>query len=351
MRDDGQHSSTEIYRLRNVRHRYGTHPTLDIDSLDLPRGGIIGLIGPNGSGKSTLLKILAFLERPGAGEIHFDGIPINGRERECRKDATLLLQEPYLLRRSVYENISYGLRLRKLRTEKEIDGIVVDSLERVGLNSKDFMYRPWYRLSGGEMQRVALASRLALRTKTLLLDEPTANVDESSASRIKEAVQNARTEFGTTIIVATHDMVWLYEVADRIVGLYRGRLIGDGVENILRGAWHRDGRLMTLSLRGQRIKGYFDSPGPTVECAVLNPSDVFLSAREPEKNPVTPQNTLYGTIIQMSLERSTGKILAVVDCDGTFLRVRLSLDESRSLNLYPGVSFYLTFPYRSLRFL
>ena len=96
------------------------------------------------------------------------------------------------------------------------------------------------------MQRVALASRLALRTKTLLLDEPTANVDESSASRIKEAVQNARTEFGTTIIVATHDMVWLYEVADRIVGLYRGRLIGDGAENILRGAWHRDSQFMTL---------------------------------------------------------------------------------------------------------
>ena len=216
-----------IYSLRNVKHSYGAHPALWIEALDVLRGAVVEVKGPNGSGKSTLLKVLGFLE-PFSGELLFDGGTARGRERELKREATLLLQEPYLLRRSVYENIAYGLRLRNLPRE-EIGTRVADSLSRVGILPDRFAPRPWYRLSGGEAQRVALAARLALRPRVLLLDEPTASVDEASAALIREAVcQVARNE-GTTVIIATHDADWMQSVADsgmtaQTVMLRNGRL-------------------------------------------------------------------------------------------------------------------------------
>ena len=214
-----------IYSLRNVTHSYGTHSALSIEELDIRRGSVVELRGPNGSGKSTLLKILAFLE-PFAGELLFDGSAARGREKELRREATLLLQEPYLLRRSVYENVAYGLKLRKL-PRGEIDERVADSLGRVGLEPYSFARRPWFRLSGGEAQRVALAARFALRPRVLLLDEPTAGVDEASAALIRDAVCGSARDTGTTIVIATHDTDWLRDVpASRVVTLRNGRISG-----------------------------------------------------------------------------------------------------------------------------
>jgi tungstate transport system ATP-binding protein len=213
-----------IYSLRNVTHSYGVHPTLAIDALDIRRGAVVELKGPNGSGKSTLLKLLAFLE-PFVGELLFDGCEARGREIELRREATLLLQEPYLLRRSVYENVAYGLKLRKL-PRVEIDERVAGSLSRVGLEPDRFARRPWYRLSGGEAQRVALAARLALRPRVLLLDEPTSSVDETSAALIREAVCLSVRDTGTTVVIATHDPDWMQGVqATQVVTLRGGRVV------------------------------------------------------------------------------------------------------------------------------
>jgi len=217
-----------IYSLRNVSHSYGAHPTLNIEALDVRRGSIVELRGPNGSGKSTLLKVLAFLE-PFSGELLFDGNAVRGKEMELRQEATLLLQEPYLLRRSVYENVAYGLRLRKL-PRGEIASRVVNSLERVGLEPSRFARRPWYRLSGGEAQRVALAARLALHPRVLLLDEPTASVDEASAAMILEIMCRVTRDAGTTVIVATHDADWMsgvsaFGMATQVVALRNGRVV------------------------------------------------------------------------------------------------------------------------------
>ena len=215
-----------IYSLRNVTHSYGARPALSIEALDIRKGALVELRGPNGSGKSTLLKILAFLE-PFNGELLFDGNAAKGRERELRREATLLLQEPYLLRRSVYENVAYGLKLRKL-TRREIGERVTDSLNRVGLEPDQFARRQWFRLSGGEAQRVALAARLALRPRVLLLDEPTASVDDASAALIREAVCRSVRDAGTTVVVATHDTEWLNGIQPaRIVTLRNGRIQED----------------------------------------------------------------------------------------------------------------------------
>lgn len=336
-----------IYSMRGLKHCYGAHPTLDIESLDVPRGGVVGLVGPNGSGKSTLLKILAFLESPAEGELLFEGECAKRRERDLRKEATLLLQEPYLLRRSVGENIAYGLKLRDIRSE-EISKRVSDSLERVGLKPGHFIGRPWFRLSGGEVQRVALAVRLALRPKALLLDEPTANVDESSAVLIKEAVWHAWHDWGTTIVVATHDLIWLHEVATQIVSLYRGQVIGDGAENLIQGVWRvRDG-FAELSVGGGVIRARGEASSDLV-CAILNPSQITVHEGFAESTPET--NALEGVLTQMSIERASGHILGVADCSGLLLRARFPLETARRLSLYPGRPVHLSFPVRALKFL
>ena len=338
----------EMFSLRNLTHSYGRHPTLDIASLDVPEGGVVGLIGPNGSGKSTLLKVLGCLLDRRSGELLYDGASVDGRERAIRREVTLLLQEPYLMRRSVYANIAYGLKLRGIASS-EIETRVADSLARVGMTADQFARRPWFRLSGGEVQRVSLAVRLALRPKVLLLDEPTANVDETSAARIKEAVWHAWNDWGTTIVVATHDLVWLYEVATKIVSLYRGRAISDGAENLVQGDWTRSGDRAILSLRGQSIAALLPEGSIPLVCAALNPSSISVSRERPEARDDC--NTLSGTLTQMSIERATGDILGVVDCGGVFLRARFPLSSAHDLNLYPGLAVHLSFPVSALTFL
>lgn len=337
-----------IFSLRNLTHRYDGHPTLDIVSLDIPAGGVVGLIGPNGSGKSTLLKVLGCLLARRSGELLYNGLPVGGREREVRREVTLLLQEPYLMRRSVYANIAYGLKLRGV-APSEIEARAADSLARVGMAAEQFARRPWFRLSGGEVQRVSLAVRLALRPKVLLLDEPTANVDETSAVRIKEAVWRAWRDWGTTIVVATHDLVWLYEVATKIVSLYRGRAISDGAENLVQGDWARSGDRAVLPLRGQAISAMLPAGGQPLVCAALNPSSIAVGRERPA--PDAGLNILSGTMTQMSIERATGDILGVIDCGGVFLRARFPLSAAHDLNLYPGLAVHLSFSVSALTFL
>ena len=241
--------STPLYEIHNLRQSYEKgRPNLDIAELSIDAGCVTGVVGPNGGGKSTLLKVLAFLI-PASGEIIFDGLPAAGREREIRREVTYLLQESYLLKRSVFENVAYGLRLRGAE-KRLIDTRVRESLEAVGLAPEEFASRPWYRLSGGEVQRVALAARLALRPKALLLDEPTANVDEASAQLVMEAAVRASREYGAAVIVSTHDTAWLYEIASNVVSLYGGRVAGTGAENIFRGGWHLEGGFMTRPFAG-----------------------------------------------------------------------------------------------------
>ncbi len=212
--------SGPICGLEQVRQEYSGRIVLDIDSLDIAKGGIVGLTGPNGGGKSTLLRILAFLEPPAQGNVFFQGRPCTGKTNGIRRKVTLLDQEPYLLKRSVSANVAYGL---KVRGEPDIPGRVREALSLVGLEPGAFSGRAWYELSGGEAQRVALAARLVLEPELLLLDEPTASLDEESADLVKSASLKAR-QRGMTLVVASHDVEWLKAVCDTTIHLVNGRL-------------------------------------------------------------------------------------------------------------------------------
>ena len=125
---------TPLYAIRSLAHVYRGKPVLSIDRLNLPRGGIIGVIGPNGSGKSTFLRLAGFVEKPTAGEVLFDGKPAGPFAPEVRNRVTLLPQEPFLMKRTVLNNVAYGLRIRK--TNDHLAERVDKALSYVGLDAK-----------------------------------------------------------------------------------------------------------------------------------------------------------------------------------------------------------------------
>jgi tungstate transport system ATP-binding protein len=214
--------SQPICELFEIRQQYCGRDVLDIPYLSLEQGSITGLSGPNGCGKSTLLRIMAQLESPAIGTVLLNGERTDAASTPGHRDVTLLLQEPFLLKQSVYSNVAFGLRARGMEDEKER---VYEALRLVGLAPVAFCHRKWYELSGGEAQRVALAARLAFRPALLLLDEPTASLDEASAATIREAALSARSRFGTTLVIVSHDMKWLHAVSDTVICMERGSIV------------------------------------------------------------------------------------------------------------------------------
>ena len=193
-----------LYEIKGLRRRYGQGFVLDIPYLKIERDKSYGIVGPNGSGKSTLLRILAFIDRQDEGTVWFNQNIPSGDGSKSKSGrikgagVTMLLQEPYLLKRSVYENIAYGLRVQGIR--QNIREKVNKSLSMVGLDHSIFSHRKWSELSGGEAQRIALAARLVLEPAVLILDEPTASVDRVSAQIIKDTIKKVRKEQMTTLI-------------------------------------------------------------------------------------------------------------------------------------------------------
>jgi len=223
-----------LYELRGVVRRYDGREVLNIPELDVPAGIILGLAGPNGGGKSTLMRLLAFLEVPDEGDIRYADRSSLGREYELRGEVTVFPQEPYLLKRTVRANVGYGL---SIRNTPDIPARVAEALTLVGLDPVRFAGRQWTQLSGGEVKRVALAARLALRPRVLLLDEPTANLDRDSAELVRRAACEARKSWGTTLVISGHDHPWLQAICDDIQWLRDGRLaepsVGGGHDDAL----------------------------------------------------------------------------------------------------------------------
>ncbi|WP_297228481.1 ABC transporter ATP-binding protein [uncultured Desulfovibrio sp.] len=202
-----------LYVCRDLVQRYEGREVLRLPELTVDEGEVLALTGPNGCGKSTLLRLLAFLERPASGRLHYAG------GEDPRQEVTLLLQDAYLLRASVFANVTLGLRLRQQR--QGLRDIYEECMRAVGFAEPDELAgRDRRALSGGERQRVALAARLALRPRVLLLDEPTSSVDARSGRAIVEAVRSC-VDRGTTVICATHDRALMTALAAREVALGR----------------------------------------------------------------------------------------------------------------------------------
>ena len=206
---------------------------LDIDSLSLPKGELTAIVGPNGAGKSTLLNMLAFLVKPDQGCIHFQGRPVRPRDYVLlRRQVTLVDQAPLLFRGTVFENVSYGLRVRKV-PPREWPGRVDEALSMVDLGG--FENRSVTGLSGGETQRVALARALVFHPQVILLDEPTAGVDVARVEMVESLITDLYAATGVSILFSTHNLSQAHRLTDRVIHLEDGKRVPSSIENLFRG--------------------------------------------------------------------------------------------------------------------
>ena len=199
--------------LTNIRHCYASRCVLDIPALKIAQGERIALIGPNGSGKSTLLRLLTGTLQPTAGTVSLEGL---GRD-----DVAYLPQKPYAFDRSVEQNI-----LLALDHLPERERLAKRALERVGL--LHMKKARGNRLSGGELQRMALARVIARPHTLLLLDEPTASADIQAIDQMERALQDYCTKTNCTLIFSSHAPSQAQRLSTRTLALSEGKIAEDG---------------------------------------------------------------------------------------------------------------------------
>ena len=218
--------------MRQVATRFGDHVVHSGIDLEVRRGEIFALIGGSGSGKSTLLREMILLHKPDSGSIKVLGVDLNGLTDAdalaLRQSWGVMFQHGGLFASlTVKENVGLPLREHTALDDVLIDEIADWKLSMTGLKPEvGAQYPP--ELSGGMMKRASLARALALDPELLFLDEPTAGLDPESADGVDQLVRKLRDLFGLTIVIITHDLDLLWQVADRVAVLADGTVQGVG---------------------------------------------------------------------------------------------------------------------------
>jgi energy-coupling factor transport system ATP-binding protein len=222
--------------IRDVSFRYqgigaSDRSVLSRVSLEFSRLGCTAIVGPSGSGKTTLIQQFTGLLRPGAGSVLVDGDDIWGKRfarTRLRRRIGLVFQFPetQLFEETVFEDVAFAPANQGLEKE-QIRQRVDEALRSVGLQPDDFISRSPFQLSEGEKRRVAIAGVLAMKPELLVLDEPTAGLDASGIKEIADIVEHLQHE-GTAVIVVTHNMDFVNDIADRVVALRLGSVLFDG---------------------------------------------------------------------------------------------------------------------------
>ncbi len=217
-----------VIQMRNVSTSFGEHVVHTDINLAVNRAEIFAIIGGSGSGKSTLLREMILLQRPNKGSIRLLGIDLQDINDDdalaLRKRWGVMFQHGGLFGAlTVKENVGLPLREHTQLSDELIDEIADVKLAMVGLKPEVSQQYP-SELSGGMMKRASLARAMALDPELLFLDEPTAGLDPVSAAGVDELVMKLRDQFGLTVVMITHDLDLLWQVADRVAVLADGKV-------------------------------------------------------------------------------------------------------------------------------
>ena len=320
-----------LFELRDIRQVFGGRTVLDVPELAFEKGHVYSLLGPNGSGKTTLLEILALLTPPTMGEIRYNNQSVrfrNGSDMTAlRREIAMVPQNPVLFTSSVYKNVEFGPKVRRL-LKHESERIIGESLDLVGM--REFQHAEAHKLSGGETHRVAIARALACSPKVLFFDEPTANVDVESQIAIERIIADVNTQKGISIVLTTHDHIQAARLSQRVISLFDGRLVPSTFENIFSGRviTGKDGTKFFLIQDDIRLVVETEKKGPVK--LSINPLKIRLLK---DRASHVAGNLFKGRLIQLTAEQD--HIRAVVDI-GVPLDVFLAVDSLKVLALMVG---------------
>jgi ABC-type polar amino acid transport system ATPase subunit len=231
-----------MVEVKNLSKSFGDNLVLDSFSMKVNQGEVIGIIGPSGSGKSTLLRCINYLEKPDHGSITIGGEAVSVDARDSVKISTtkiahlraqvgMVFQQfnlfPHMTAR---QNIMAGPKFVLKEKAEVIEEKVIRLLQLVGLEEKADQYPE--QLSGGQQQRVAIARALAMNPKVMLFDEATSALDPEIVGEVLAVMRNLATE-GMTMLVVTHEMGFVRQVADRVIFMDEGKIVEQGDPAVL----------------------------------------------------------------------------------------------------------------------
>lgn len=198
-------------RITNLEKTVGKF-RLEVDDLYIEPGKIHGIVGPNGCGKTVFLKTAAGIWKPDRGSIDYEGLNM--------REITMMLQRPYLMDTSVYQNLIYPLTIRKIRPdEQQIDGL----LEKAGLLSQKKQYAK--SLSSGERQKLSFLRALIFRPKLIMVDETLSNLDPESEKLFEEMILEVQKKEPVTWLIVNHQLDHIYQICDEIHYMEKGRFV------------------------------------------------------------------------------------------------------------------------------
>ncbi|NPA31765.1 MAG: ABC transporter ATP-binding protein [Chloroflexi bacterium] len=341
-----------------VVHR-GRRAVLQVPHLEIFPHEVLAVIGPNGAGKTTLLLALAALLPLEQGELRFRGQVVQPRRALAyRRRIAVVLQEPLLLRGTVYDNVALGLRLRGL-DEDAIAARVEPWLRR--LNIAHLAQRPARRLSGGEARRVSLARALVLQPDILFLDEPFNALDTPTRNQLLDDLQALFRAEGITAVYITHDFGEALALGRRVAVVMDGRLrqVGPpqevftaphdvriarfvGVETVLPGRVQSQhaGYLRIALDAGWTVDAVGQAPVGAAVYACLRPDQVTVWRAEPPAAS-SARNRCHGRVQRLMSLGAVVKV--VVDCQGAAVVAHVTQPSLTALDLHEGAEVWLTF--------
>ena len=329
-----------LYAIENLRFAFAEQVVLDIPKLSIGDGQITALTGPNGSGKTTLLMLLGALLWPTSGGIRRHGIPMPTGEGKAadtmRREIGVVLQSPYLFRASVGRNVEYGLAVRGV-SKPQRRRRVREALREVGLEG--FEHRAHDALSGGERQRVALARALVTQPRTLLLDEPLANVDAGSRAVIERILVHENQQRGVSVLFTTHDLEQAHRLADAVITLSAGRVVEDAMENFYHGAVQQDGA--NWFFKTARLSMAIAAGHAACRAATIPPEAIRICTTLTDG-----PNTFHGRIAAMRDRHASVEV--TVEAQEMFI-ARMSRDAYEGMHLRLGQEVFLYFKIEDIR--
>ena len=221
-----------MIRISHLSKAFSGQKVLDNLDLEIEKGDVVALVGASGAGKSTFLRSLNYLEEPDSGTIEIDDFKVDFQEISkeeiliLRRKLAMVFQQFNLFeRRTALDNVKEGLKIVKKLSDDEATKIAREELAKVGLSDRENHYPR--HLSGGQKQRVALARALAMKPDVLLLDEPTSALDPELVGEVEKSIAQAA-QSGQTMVLVSHDMAFVRQVADKVLFLEKGHILEEG---------------------------------------------------------------------------------------------------------------------------
>lgn len=208
-------------QLRSVQKNFGSFTAISNIDLDIRSGELVALLGPSGCGKTTTLRMIAGLEVPSSGEICFDNKDVSEVPVQSRNVGMVFQRYALFPHMTVEKNVTFGLNVRGT-PKAEISERLEEILDVVQL--QQFRKRFPAQLSGGQMQRVAIARTLITKPSVLMMDEPLANLDTKLRGEMRRFIRELQQRLGITTIFVTHDQIEAMELADRVAVIFDGEL-------------------------------------------------------------------------------------------------------------------------------